>query len=107
MEVLSYKDKPTNLVARAWKSILYVYILPFPTPVQVDKTFSINTSYAFYHFPILEGELDGGAEVTSLCCVTGIFDRVFSKPLTWIADKFDYTLNPPLTAGKGVAKDHL
>ena len=55
MEVLSYKDKPTNLVARAWKSILYVYILPFPTPVQVDKTFSINTSYAFYHFPILEG----------------------------------------------------
>ena len=42
-----------------------------------------------------------------LACVTGIFDHVFGKPLTWIADKFTYTFDPLLTASKGVSKEHL
>ena len=40
-------------------------------------------------------------------CVAGIFDHVFAKPLTWIADKFTYTFDPLLTARKGVSKEHL
>ena len=42
-----------------------------------------------------------------LACITGIFDHVFGKPLTWIADRFTYTFDPLLTASKGVSKEHL
>ena len=42
-----------------------------------------------------------------LACDTGIFDHVFSKPLTLIADKFTYTCDPLLTASKGVSKGNL
>ena len=39
-----------------------------------------------------------------LACVAGIFDHVFSKPVTRIADKFVYTFDPLSTANKGVSK---
>ena len=42
-----------------------------------------------------------------LARVTGIFDHVFGKPLTWIADKFTYTFDPLLTASKGASKGRL
>ena len=42
-----------------------------------------------------------------LARVTGIFDHVFGKPLTWITDKFTYTFDPLLTARKGASKGRL
>jgi len=42
-----------------------------------------------------------------LACVTGIFDHVFSKSLSWIANKIDYTFDPPLIVRKGLSKDHV